>query len=52
MGHIFQTEYWEKHHSGCSFGLLWLKEIGKENGKGFAKARDINWNSTYENKRN
>lgn len=38
MGHLFQTECWEKHPSGCSFMLLWLKE----NGKGFGKARGIN----------
>ena len=43
MGYVFQTERWKKHPSGCSFVLLWLKEIGKGNGKGFGKARDIYW---------
>ena len=41
MGHIFQVEWWEKHPSRCSFQLLWLKEIGKGNVKGFGKARGI-----------
>ena len=36
MGHLFQAECWAKHLSGCSFGLLWIKEIG--DGKGFVKA--------------
>ena len=35
MGHLFQVEWWEKHPSGCSFQLLWLKE----NGKGFGKKK-------------
>ena len=39
MGNTFQVEWWEKHPSGCSFGLLWLKEIGKDKGKGFEKAK-------------
>jgi len=26
----------------CSIGLLWLREIGKGNGKGFGKERGIN----------
>ena len=38
MGHIFQVECWAKHPSGHSFRLLWIKEIGKGNGKGFGKA--------------
>ena len=38
MGHVFQDEWWEKHPSVCSFQLLWLKEIGKGNNKGFGKA--------------
>ena len=37
MEHLFQVEFWTKHPSGCSFWLLWLKEIGKGNGKGFGK---------------
>jgi len=32
MGHISQDEYWEKSPR-YSFGLLWLKQIGKGNGK-------------------
>ena len=39
MGHIFQAEWWEKHLSGCSFGLLRLKEIGKGNVKGIGKGK-------------
>jgi len=38
MGHVFQAKWWEKHPSGCSFGLLWLREIFKGNGKGFGEA--------------
>ena len=37
---------------GCSFGLLWLREIGKGNGKGFGKERGINWHFIYENNGN
>jgi len=33
-GHVFQAEWWEKHPSGCSFGLLWLNKIGKAIEKG------------------
>lgn len=29
MGHIFKVEWWEKHPSGCSFGLFIGMEIGK-----------------------
>ena len=29
MGHEFQAKWWEKHHSGCSFGLLWLRKLVK-----------------------
>ena len=39
MRHIFQDECWEEHHSGRSFGLLWLREIRKGNGKGFEKEK-------------
>ena len=30
MGHLFETKCWEKHPSGCSFGLLWLRILEKE----------------------
>ena len=26
---VFQVECWEKNPSGCSFDVLWLREIGK-----------------------
>jgi len=39
MGHVFQDECWEKHSSGCSFGLLWLREIDKDINKGIEKAK-------------
>jgi len=45
MGHVFQAEWWEKHSSGCSFRLLWLKKIGK----GFGKENDIFGTFIYEN---
>ena len=43
MRYIFQVEWWEKYPSGCHFGLLWLKEIVKGNGKGFGKAKRHYW---------
>jgi len=43
MGHEFQIEWWEKHPSGCSFQLIWLKEIIKGIGKGFGKAKVEFW---------
>jgi len=52
MGHVFQVECWGKNPSRFSFGLLWLREIGKGNGKGSGKARGINWHFIYENKGN
>ena len=39
MGHIFQDEWWEKHHSGCSFRFIMAKENGKVNGKRFGKEK-------------
>lgn len=41
MGHVFQGECWKKHPSGCSFRLLWLKKIGKGNGKGFGRQEEL-----------
>ena len=29
MWHLFQDECLEKHPSGCSFGLLWLRKLAK-----------------------
>jgi len=40
MGHISQGEYWEKNPR-YSFGLLWLKQIRKGNGKGKETFIDI-----------
>ena len=42
MGHLFQDEWRKKHPSGCSFRLLWIKEISKGDSKGFGKEREIN----------
>jgi len=36
LGKISYWVFMEKHPIGCSFQLLWLKEIGK--GKGFGKS--------------
>jgi len=33
MGHIFQVEWWEKHPSGVSLRLLWLRKLEKEMSK-------------------
>lgn len=48
MEHVFQVECWEKHSSGCSFQLLWLKEIGK----GFEKEKWHFGTLIYENNGN
>ena len=46
MGHIFQAQLWEKHPSGCSFGLLWLRKLEKD-----LKGKiGINWHFINENK--
>ena len=29
MGQLCQAECWEKHPSGCSYGLLWLRKLEK-----------------------
>ena len=50
MGHLFQAKCLEIHPSGHSFQLLWLKEIGKGNGKGFGKEKRHYWHFIYENK--
>jgi len=34
MGHVFQTEWSEKHPSGCHFQFIMAKEISKCIGKG------------------
>ena len=39
MGHIFHDQCWAKNPSGCSFQLLWKKEIRKGNGKVFEKEK-------------
>ena len=41
MGHLFQVEFWARNHSGCSFGLISLRKLAKEKGKGFEKEK---WN--------
>jgi len=45
MEHVFQAEWWAKHPSGCSFGLLWLSKLAKN----LKKQRGINWYFVYEN---
>ena len=52
MGHVFQAECWEKHPNGCSFDLLWLREIGKGICKGFEKEKRYYQHFIYENKGN
>jgi len=41
MGHVFQTEWWEKHPSECSFDLLWLRKLQKEMAKALERKK---WN--------
>jgi len=52
MGYVFQAKCWEKHPIGCSFKLLWLKEIGKGMAKDLERKNDIYWHFIYEDKRN
>ena len=52
MGYVFQDEWWEKHPNGCSFRLLWLKEIGKEMEKALKRKSGINQHVIYENNGN
>ena len=48
MGHFFQAECWEKHPSGCSFGLLWLRKLAKA----LERQNDIFHTFIYENNGN
>ena len=49
MGRVFEVEWWEKHPSGFSFGLLWLRKLEKEMENDLEKALGINWNFIYVN---
>ena len=49
MGHLFQDECWEKHHSGFSLRFIMAKEISKGNGKGFRKEKWHLLEFVYEN---
>jgi len=52
MGHVFQVEWWEKHPSGCSFSLLWLRKFAKEMSKALERKEAFIWQFIYENKGN
>ena len=52
MGHLFQANCWEKHPSGCSFGLLWLRKLEKEKEKALERKNDIFGTFIYENNGN
>jgi len=39
--HVFQVEWWEKHPSGCSFQLLWLRKLAKAMAKALERKNDI-----------
>ena len=52
MGHVFQAEWWEKHPSGCSFNLLWLRKLAKEMAKALERQEAFIWNFIYENNAN
>ena len=54
MGHLFQYECWEKHPSGCSFQLIWLRKLEKEIEKDLERKSVISWHlfmKIIENKR-
>ena len=40
MGHLFRAKCWEKHSSGCSFSLLWLREIWQKQWKMLEKDKE------------
>ena len=52
MEHLFQAEYWAKHPSGCSFGLLWLRKLEKEKEKALERKDGIFGTFIYENNGN
>ena len=41
IGHVFQDEWWEKHPSGCSFRLLWLRKLTKARAKAMERKNGI-----------
>ena len=49
MGHIFQAKWWEKHPSGCSFSLSWLRKSTKA--KTFGKEKWHLFMKIMENRR-
>ena len=52
IGHVFQDEWWERPHSGCWFGLLWLRKLENEMAKEFEKEKGNSGTFIYENKWN
>ena len=52
MGHVLQVEWLEKHTSGCSFILLWLRKLAKAMEKALEMKGAISWNFIYENNGN
>jgi len=52
MGHISQAEWWEKHPSGCSFWLLWVRKLEKEMEKALERQNGIFGTFFYENNGN
>ena len=40
MGHVFQLNGGKNILVGVYFSLLWIKEIGKDNGKGIWKGKE------------
>ena len=41
MGHLFQTEWWERHPSGCAFGCLWIRKLAKAMAKALKRQKGI-----------
>jgi len=52
IGHVLQAEWWEKHPSGCSFGLLWLRKLAKEMNKVLERQNGIFGTFVYKNNGN
>ena len=52
MGHLFQAECGEKHPSGCSFRLIWLRKLAKAKENSLERKNGIFGTFIYENNGN
>ena len=52
MRHLFQAKCWEKHPSGCSFQLIWLRKLAKAIPKDLERKNENFGTFIYENNGN